>query len=240
MEPKKSLGQNFLLDKNIAKKILMQISIKNKNVIEIGPGYGSLTDLIIKEFPKNLFILEKDYKISNYLEKKYKKINNIKILNEDALKVNFNFFNKAIVISNLPYNVSSKIILKLFKYKYCISEVVVMIQKEVGLKFDFTINPVNKYNFLTLLCAKYKRCFNVSKNVFYPKPKVESSVVKFIFNKREIDWDKTNNFVNKIFSNKRKKIYKKIHIKNTKLKKILEKRIDEINSSEVLKIYNSF
>ncbi len=240
MRAKKSLGQNFLFDQNIAKKIVKQTILNSKNVIEIGPGYGFLTDMIIKEKPKKLFLYEKDSNISFYLKKKYRHTKNITVVNEDILNSDLNYFNKVIIIANLPYNISTKIIRKIFKLKNNFNEMIVMVQKEVGLKFDFKLNPINKYSFLTALCSKYERCFNVSQNVFYPKPKVESSVVKFTFNKDKIDWIKTDNFINKIFINKRKKINKKICIKEKESKKTLDKRIDELNLEDILKIYNSF
>ena len=179
---KKSLSQNFLIDKNIRNKIVNQADIKNKIVLEIGPGYGFLTDNILIKKPKELFLIEKDRKLSIILKKKYKDKKNVIILEEDILKYNFDNFKKLIIISNLPYNISTKIILYLFKFNKNISEMILMIQKEVAEKFDYNLPNMNKYKFLTKISSLYTRCFNVSSKCFIPQPKVKSTVVKFKFN----------------------------------------------------------
>ena len=104
---KKSLGQNFLVDKNIIKKIVSLIKIKNKNIIEIGPGRGALTDEIISREPKSLILIEKDIELANQLSKKFSKNKSIKVYNEDILSFNFgNIQNKKFsVFGNLPYNI---------------------------------------------------------------------------------------------------------------------------------------
>ena len=115
INPKKSLSQNFLKDKNICKKIVSEANIKNNLVLEIGPGYGILTDFILKEKPKKFILVEKDKEIFQFLKKKYSNNENIILHNIDILNFNFKDLNNLIVISNLPYNISSKIILNLFK-----------------------------------------------------------------------------------------------------------------------------
>ncbi len=237
---KKSLSQNFIKDKNICKKILKQTSIKNKEVIEIGPGYGFLTDLIIENNPKNLILIEKDDKLSTLLKTKYKSNLNIKILNIDVLDYDFDKHRNIIVISNLPYNQSTKIILKLFNYHKSILEMIFLIQKEVALKFDYKIKKVNKYKFLTKIFSNFSRCFNVPPTVFIPKPKVISTLVKFKLKKVIVDFNKINKFCEIIFINKRKKISTKINIDNKKYIQHLDKRIDEIKINDLLDIYNSF
>ena len=87
---KKSLGQNFLIDKNIIKKIINKVNIKNKNIIEIGPGKGALTNEIIKKNPKSLILIEKDNRLAQLLKNEFSNKNTVKILNEDVLKFNFN------------------------------------------------------------------------------------------------------------------------------------------------------
>ena len=238
-KPKKSLSQNFLNDKNIAKKIVNLLDITNENVIEIGPGYGSLTDNIILCNPKNLYLIEKDYEIYKYLKKKYKNFQNIYVINEDIIKYDFSSFKNLKLISNLPYNISTKIILKLLKLNKNISEMIFMIQKEVSKKFDYNQKP-NKYNFFTKISAQYKIYFNVPSSVFYPKPKVESTIVKFKLNKKDIDWNKITYFSTKIFSNKRKKIINNIKLTNPIISNLIEKRVEELSVDEVLNIYNSF
>ena len=98
--PKKSLGQNFLLDKNLCKKIISSLNIRNKIIIEIGPGTGQLTDEIIKFKPKKLILIEKDYKLFKILKNKYSKLNFIEIFNIDAIKINLKLNENFSMISN--------------------------------------------------------------------------------------------------------------------------------------------
>ena len=108
--PKKSLGQNFLIDKNIIYKILNLVNIKNKNVIEVGPGKGALTTEIIKKKPKSIILIEKDKNLANDLSFKYCKYKNVVVLNKDFLKFYFsNLKSKFIILGNIPYN---------FRHKY--------------------------------------------------------------------------------------------------------------------------
>ncbi len=237
--PKKSLGQNFLLDKNIINKIVNILKIKNKTVIEIGPGLGSLTDELLKKKPKKLIVIEKDEKLYESLHKKFNKIDIIKIINKDILDFDFKKFTNLIIISNLPYNVSTKIILKLFKLNKNIDEMIFMIQKELSDKFNYKSGKINKYKFITQLSSDYKYYFKVSSNVFFPKPKVQSAVVGFKLKKKEIDWVKIDKFINIIFNNNRKKIKNKKLI-NNKITKFNDKRVDELSYFDLLKIYKSF
>ena len=238
LRPKKSLSQNFLVDKNISKKIVNQTNVKNKNILEIGPGLGFLTDEILQRNPKKIYLVEKDLNLKKKLFEKYNDNKKIVIIGNDIFKTNLEKFNNLIVISNLPYNISSRIILYLFNYNKNIYEMVLMIQKEMSLKFDYKLPNMNKYKFLTKIVSDYVRCFDISPNVFYPRPKVKSSIVKFIFNKKNIDLDKANKFSKTIFKNVRKKIYNNIKYKEKN--KILSKRVSEININELLTIYNSF
>ena len=115
--PKKSLGQNFLIEKNIVKKIINLTNLKNKDIVEIGPGKGALTDEIVKAKPKSITLIEKDYNLSKDLLNKYKLKKNIVILNQDILKFNFDKIKKKklIVLGNLPYNISTKILTSFIK-----------------------------------------------------------------------------------------------------------------------------
>ena len=238
LKAKKSLSQNFLVDKNICKKIVNQASIKNEYILEIGPGYGILTDMILKKKPKKLYLIEKDTELSKYLKIKYKSLENIIIINEDILKFDLNNKEKFVIVSNLPYNVGTKIILYLFQYNDKIKEMIVMLQKEVAEKFDYNLPKMNKYKFITNIVSSFSKCFEVSSDVFIPKPKVRSAVVKFKFNKMNFDIDKALNFSNLIFKNVRKKINNNANIKNKH--KILNKRVNELTINELLYIYNLF
>ena len=225
---KKSLSQNFLIDKNICKKI----------ILEIGPGYGILTDELLLNKPKKIFLIEKDTNLVNFLKNKYKKNKNIIVIEDDILNFDLTNFKNLIIISNLPYNVSTKIILYLFNFSHNIYEMIFMIQKEVSLKFDYKIHKMNKYKFLTKLVSNYSRCFDVSPKVFIPKPKVRSTVVKFIFNKKSIELEKANKFSKLIFKNVRKKINNNIKIKKNNI--LLNKRVNQLSIDELLSIYNFF
>ena len=238
IKAKKSLSQNFLFDKNISNKIVNQSNIKNKIVLEIGPGYGFLTDTILDNSPKKLYLVEKDINLIKLLKLKYSNNSKIIFLGDDILNINLDSFNDLIVISNLPYNISTKIVLHLFKFNQNISEMILMIQKEVAEKFDYSSVNMNKYKFLTKIISNYSMCFEVSPKVFNPKPKVKSMIVKFKFKKEIIDYKKAKNFSNLIFKNVRKKINNNINIDIKD--KILNKRVNELSIEELLYIYNFF
>ena len=235
---KRSLSQNFLIDKNISNKITKQTYITNKNILEIGPGYGFLTDSILEKNPKKVYLIEKDNNLKKILIQKYKNNKKVNIIGDDILSTNLSEFKNLIVISNLPYNISSKIILYLFSYKKNIYEMIFMIQKEMSLKFDYELPKMNKYKFLTRVVSNYSRCFDVSSKVFVPKPKVKSTIVKFKFNKKYIDFKKANYFSAKIFKNVRKKIYNNLdtNIENN----LFNKRVNQLNIDELISIYDFF
>ena len=237
IKAKKSLSQNFLKDKNISKKITNLAKLKNNTVLEIGPGYGFMTDSILVNKPKKLYIIEKDKNLITFLKKKYSDNKKIVIIEGDILKLNLNKFKDLIIISNLPYNISTKVILYLFTFNKNILEMVFMIQKEVAEKFDYNINNMNKYKFFTRIMTSYFRHFEVSPKVFFPQPKVKSTVVKFEFKNKNVDINRANNFSDIIFKNVRKKIYKNLKIKKTE-NIILNKRVNELTIDELLWIYN--
>ena len=237
--PKKSLGQNFLKDKNIANKIVSSTKITNKNILEVGPGLGILTELIIKAKPKNLIIIEKDKVLCNKLLDKFNK-NKIIINNDDALLYNFNELINYKIISNLPYNISSKFLLKIIKLNKNFREIICMIQSELADKFDYSKGKMNKYKFLSQYCGNYEILFNVTPKVFYPKPKVNSKVVKFILNKKDINNEKLNLFVKLFFVNKRKKIKSNKYFAGILDEKNINKRYEELKYKEILSIYKRF
>ena len=237
IKTKKSLSQNFLKDKNISKKITNLTQLKNMVVLEIGPGYGFMTDNILENKPKKLYIIEKDKSLITFLQKKYSDNKKVTIIEGDILKFNLNKFENLIIISNLPYNISTKIILYLFTYNKNILEMVFMIQKEVAEKFDYNIKKMNKYKFLTKIMSFYFRYFEVSPKVFVPQPKVKSTVVKFKFKKENIDIKKALFFSDLIFKNVRKKIYKNLNLEKTD-NYILNKRVNQLTIEELLWIYN--
>ena len=237
LRAKKSLSQNFLIDKNVCIKILNHCKIKNNTVLEIGPGYGFMTDFILKNNPKKLYLVEKDIHLLKFLNEKYKGKENVKIIGEDILKFDLKSFKNLIVVSNLPYNISTKIILYLFNFNKNISEMTFMIQKEVALKLDYSLPNMNKYKFLTKIVSSYTLCFHVSSNVFLPKPKVTSSVVKFNLLKN-VEINKAKKFSKQLFKNIRKKISNNIKLR--KKTPLLDKRVNELTIEDLLIIYNLF
>jgi 16S rRNA (adenine1518-N6/adenine1519-N6)-dimethyltransferase len=184
IKPKKSLGQNFLIDNNILNKIIKLAEINNENIIEIGPGTGNLTKKIIEQKPKSLILIEKDQILSNNLKKELKEYDKLKFFNEDVLKFNLekNTKRNSIIIGNLPYNISSQILVKLIKFKKWLPEykkLILMFQKEVADKI-LAKNNTSDYGRLTILVAarlKITDYFNVSPNSFYPIPKIKSTIL---------------------------------------------------------------
>ena len=239
IKPKKSLGQNFLKDKNIVNKIINSINIKGNNIIEIGPGLGALTYEIIKLKPKNLIIIEKDILLFNEIKNQIKN-EKIIILNSDALKFDFTKLSNYQIISNLPYNISSKFLIKVMKFNKNIKKIVCMIQSELAEKFNYKIGKINKYKFLTQYCSDFEILFNVSSNVFYPKPKVNSKVVKFNLKNKDINSEKLELFIKLFFINKRKKIKSNKNLINIVNKKFYNYRYEDLSFEDILEIYESF
>ena len=244
---KKSLGQNFLIDRNIAKKIINVTSINNQYIFEIGPGTGFLTDEIIKKKPKKLLLIEKDYNLYINLKKKYHNYKNIEIINDDALNFNLNYIKeKKKIISNLPYNISIKLIFNWLKIECNIQKMVLTIQKEVAEKMNY-VNKIkkNRLNLFIEVTSKYKIEFYLSNNVFFPKPKINSSVIKIIpKNNLKIDLNKFESFTREIFHHKRKKLSTVLKLKEKKISlsnsDIYEKRAEDLILSELMSVFNQF
>ena len=235
---KKSLGQNFLIDKNIIRKIVNLILIKNKNVVEIGPGKGALTEEILKKNPKTLTLIEKDDELSHQLKVRFSKDSSVKIINEDILKLNLEKIIKknSVVFGNLPYNISSQILIKFLKFKKwppSFHEKIFMFQKELGEKIigKFKTKNYGRISIITSYRLKVLNKFLISPNCFFPKPKVNSMIIHFKPKVRtEYKIKKISSLekiTNILFSNKRKMI-------NKNIKKILNEK--EIASIPLLNI----
>lgn len=191
---KKSFGQNFLIDNNITKNIVDR-SMNNNinkiyNVLEIGPGIGSLSYEIAKKANK-LVCIEIDKRLEPILNETLDEFDNVDIIFEDFLKIDleklckdhFDNNHDLIVIANLPYYITTAILIKLFEsaHKINLKSISAMMQKEVGDRLNASINTKD-YNSLSILTQYYsnaKILLKVSKNVFIPKPNVDSVVVKF-------------------------------------------------------------
>ena len=214
---KKSLGQNFLIDEKILKKITNITNIKDKTILEVGPGTGNLSSFILKENPKKFFVVEKDHRLISNLQKKFN--NQIKIINEDILNIDEKKFSqdKLIVFGNLPYNISTEIlckwILNLNDNNFWFENMILMFQKEVADRIVASVNTSN-YGRLAVL-AKWKleieKICDVRPSSFYPKPKIDSSVLFFKPRKRffKINEPKNIELITRLFFNHRRKMIKK-------------------------------
>ena len=214
---KKSLGQNFLIDKNIITKIINVIDIKNKNVLEIGPGTGNLTLEILQKSPKKVILIEKDNILAGGLIKKFG--DNVEVINKDILKINENVLcdQSLVVFGNLPYNISTEIlckwILSLDTNKVWFSCLVLMFQKEVADRIISKFNTKD-YGRLSILAnwrLKIKKIFDVKPTSFQPKPKVESTVLFFEPKKNFFKLKNPRNLekITRIFFMHRRKMIKK-------------------------------
>ena len=188
---KKSLGQNFLLNNSIAKKIANCENFKNNVIFEIGAGVGNLTSHLALN-SKHVVAIEKDSRLIPSLTKNLSNFENVSILNADFLTLNLKdlenkFKNSSFSIcSNLPYCISSQAIIKILFSKIKFNSIVLMLQKEYVNKL--LIVPPNKncssFNHFVSFHCTVKKLFNVSKSNFFPKPKVDSAVVKLILNSK--------------------------------------------------------
>jgi len=251
---KKSLGQNFLKDLNIIKKIADITKITNRNVLEIGPGEGDLTNEILKKNPKSLTLIEKDDFLFKKLKLKYSNNNKIKLYNKDIL--NFNLEEKikkdTIVFGNLPYNISSQILVKMIRFKKWppnYSNLIFMFQKELADRIigKFNTSKYGRLSILTNYRLKVLNKFNVSPNCFFPKPKVISTVLFFKPNqtifykiKKIQNLEKITNI---LFSQKRKminkrfsKLFKDSERLSKKLNINLSLRPDQLNENDYYRI----
>ena len=238
MKFKKSLGQNFLIDKNILKKILSLTTFKNKNIIEIGAGTGNLSFEILKLVPKRLICIEKDKIFAKSLKILFQNKKNLLVLNGDILKLNLKrlISNETIIIGNLPYNISTQILIKFIRFNPWppkFKRLIFMFQKEVGEKIIASIGSSNysRLSIITKSRLKVLNFFYVSKNCFFPKPKVDSIVIEFQpIKRKDINFKsiKSLEYITSIFfSNKRKminKAFKKLKIENNKF--IQNEKID--------------
>ena len=216
IKAKKSLGQNFLIDKNILEKITDITDIENKTVLEIGPGTGNLTSYILNKNPKKMFVIEKDNKLSIDLKNKFN--NRLTIINDDVLKVDENnlFKDKFIVFGNLPYNISTEILSKWIinlKDNFWFECLILMFQKEVADRIIAECNT-SSYGRLSIISnwkLNIKKICDIKPDAFYPKPKIDSSLLFFLPKKNFIKIKDPNNLekVTRIFFNQRRKMLKK-------------------------------
>jgi len=215
VKAKKSLGQNFLIDKNIIEKIVNIVKIKNKTILEVGPGTGNLTSYILKQKPKKIIVVEKDIDLSVYLKSIFKE--QIIVINKDILKIDERLLSddKLVVFGNLPYNISTEILCKWImslKNNFWFDHLILMFQKEVA---DRIISKPNSSNYgrLSVLSnwkLNIKKICDIKPGSFSPKPKIDSSLLYFTpkSNFYKID-PKSLETITRIFFNQRRKMLKK-------------------------------
>tara|TARA_A100001037_G_C15084433_1_gene605925 strand:- start:574 stop:1359 length:786 start_codon:yes stop_codon:yes gene_type:complete len=216
IKAKKSLGQNFLEDKNILQKIVNIASIENRIVMEVGPGTGNLTKYIFNKNPKRIYAIEKDDNLAEILSNKFKE--KLTIINEDILEIDETklFDEKVIVIGNLPYNISTEILTKWIrnlKNEFWFDILILMFQKEVADRIIAKFNT-SKYGRLTILSnwkLEIKKIFDVKPSAFFPKPKIDSSILVFYPKKDFLNINDPKNLekITRIFFNQRRKMIKK-------------------------------
>ena len=216
---KKKFSQNFLKDENILKKIANVIDIKNQNIIEIGPGMGALTKYLVKE-AKQVIAFEIDKNLNEYLIENFKN-SNLKIVNDDFLNVDLSSYKNYCIIANIPYNISTDIVFKIFEYYQNFENVVLLVQKEFAQRLSANVgdSEYSKLSVSTKLFYDASICFDVNGDAFWPKPKVTSSVIhlKRIDKRYDVDYKEFLNFIKICFSMKRKTLWNNLKQLNIEL-----------------------
>ena len=213
---KKSLGQNFLIDNKILEKIVSCVNIKNKTILEVGPGTGNLTNYILNKDPKKIIAIEKDTELVNNLRKKFDE--KIEIINDDILSINENSLSKEkiIVFGNLPYNISTEILSKWIinlKNNYWFECLALMFQKEVADRIIANADNSN-YGRLSILSnwkLNINKICDIKPTSFNPKPKIDSTLLLFTpkDNYFKIKNPKNLEKITRIFFSNRRKMLKK-------------------------------
>ncbi len=253
--PKKSLGQNYLIDENIGKKIIDTFNIKEDDlIVEIGPGKGEITKHILS-YTKNVTAIEIDKNNFSYLKENFPNLN---VINQDFLKTDLKSlrdeFNSSAkeqirIIGNIPYYISSEILFKLIDHNNIIQDVQIMMQDEVAQRI--VAKPSTKaYGILSIILQVFstpKLIFKVSKNCFYPKPKVDSRIVHFDFNENKLskisNIDFFRKFIRTSFGTRRKTLRNtllKMNIKSedTSIDFDFTRRAESLSVDELIDLSN--
>tara|TARA_A100001011_G_scaffold389672_1_gene471609 strand:- start:256 stop:1047 length:792 start_codon:yes stop_codon:yes gene_type:complete len=256
--PKKSLGQNFLIDEKILNKIIELGNVSKKDiVIEVGPGKGALTTKIFEKKPKDLIVIEKDQELANFLKEKFG--NDINIINEDMMQTSFesHIKNNLIIFGNLPYNISTQILTKWIKIddinKFC-KRLILMFQKEVADRIiaDTNSKDYGRLSIFSNWRMKIEKIIDIEPESFRPSPKVKSTLLVFIPKKNfyKIKNPKNLEHITNIFFSQRRKMIKKplkFFFKNfEEISKILSidlksrpQNLDHLTYYKICKLYES-
>lgn len=245
----KDLGQNFLINDDVIEKIIEKSQIeKNDLIIEIGPGLGVLTNLLLEK-SDNVVAIELDKRMVEIISKRFILKNNLQIINEDVLKVDLNKLinerkkqtniNKVKIVANLPYYISTPIIMKLLEEKLEIDEIIVMVQKEVAQRLvaKTGTKDVGAITYAVEYFSEAEKVIDVPKESFIPSPKVESAVIKLKIRKKAYvqvkDEKMLFNIIQKSFSQRRKTLVNAlVNGKIVESKEKAEKIIKELNINE--------
>ena len=213
---KKSLGQNFLIDREVLEKITNVVQIKDKTILEVGPGTGNLTSFILKKNPKKMFVIEKDDDLAINLSETFK--DQLTIINDDILQVDENliFKNKVTVFGNLPYNISTEILSKWITQtndEFWFDNLILMFQKEVADRIiaKFNTSDYGRLSILSNWKLNVEKICDIKPESFSPRPKIDSSLLFFSPKKNfyKIKDPKNLEKVTRIFFNHRRKMLKK-------------------------------
>ena len=233
IKAKKSLGQNFLIDRNVLTQIVDVVDIEGKIILEIGPGNGNLTSYIYKKKPKKIFAVEKDDGLSLLLKEKFN--NEIEIINKDILTINENKISnkKLTVFGNLPYNISTEILSKWIinlNNNFWFDNLVLMFQKEVADRIIAKPNTSN-YGRLSILSnwkLNIKKITDIKPESFSPKPKIDSSLL--LFTPKDNFFKLTNpknlEMITRVFFSQRRKMLKKPFNQIFKIPEKVSKKFD--------------
>ena len=216
IKAKKSLGQNFLTDRIVLEKIVNITEIKNKTIMEVGPGTGNLTSFILKKEPKKVFVVEKDNILAENLNNIFK--DQLTIINDDILNINEHllFNEKVTVFGNLPYNISTEILSKWIvnlKENFWFDSLILMFQKEVADRIiaKFNTSTYGRLSILSNWKLNIKKICDIKPESFSPRPKIDSSLLFFSPKKNfyKIDDPKNLEKITRVFFNHRRKMLKK-------------------------------
>ena len=216
IKAKKSLGQNFLIDRDILEKITDIVPIKDKHVLEVGPGTGNLTSFILKKAPRKLIVVEKDNDLALNLEEKF--VDKLTVINKDILEIDEAKLSndKMTVFGNLPYNISTEILSKWITNIngiFWFDHLILMFQKEVADRIIAKFNTSN-YGRLSILSnwkLKVEKICDIKPTSFTPRPKIDSSLLFFSPRQNFYNINNPKNLekVTRVFFNHRRKMLKK-------------------------------
>ena len=216
IKAKKSLGQNFLIDRNVLEQIVDTAQITNKEILEIGTGRGNLTSFILKKNPKKFYVIEKDDDLALLLQEKF--TNEITVINNDILKISEDKISSETltVFGNLPYNISTEILSKWIinlDKKIWFESLVLMFQKEVAERIIAESNT-SKYGRLSILSnwkLNVKKIMDIKPQSFSPRPKIDSTLLLFTPRKKFFELKNAKNLemITRVFFSQRRKMLKK-------------------------------